>query len=133
MENQRDDLVVVLAGYKERMDEFYKSNPGLSSRVANHVDFPDYTAEELVTIAQLMLQEQQYRFTPEAQEALLQYIQKRMAQPLFANARSIRNAIDRARMRQANRILASGAKILTKADLVTLEAEDILKSSLFNL
>ena len=115
------------------MDEFYKSNPGLSSRVANHVDFPDYTAEELVTIAQLMLQEQQYRFTPEAQEALLQYIQKRMAQPLFANARSIRNAIDRARMRQANRILASGAKILTKADLVTLEAEDILKSSLFNL
>ena len=132
-ENQRDDLVVVLAGYKERMDEFYKSNPGLSSRVANHVDFPDYTAEELVTIAQLMLQEQQYRFTPEAQEALLQYIQKRMAQPLFANARSIRNAIDRARMRQANRIFASGAKILTKADLVTLEAEDILKSSLFNL
>lgn len=131
MENQRDDLVVVFAGYKERMDDFYKSNPGLSSRVANHVDFPDYTADELVSIAQLMLQEQQYRFTPEAEEALFQYTGKRMEQPLFANARSIRNAIDRARMRQANRIFASGDKVLTKADLVTLEAEDILKSRLF--
>lgn len=131
MENQRDDLVVVFAGYKERMDEFYKSNPGLSSRVANHVDFPDYTVDELVAIAKLMLQEQQYRFTREAESALAQYIEKRMAQPLFANARSIRNAIDRARMRQANRIFASGGRILTKADLVTLEAEDILKSRLF--
>jgi len=131
MENQRDDLVVVFAGYKERMDDFYKSNPGLSSRVANHVDFPDYTADELVSIAQLMLQEQQYRFTPEAEEALFQYTEKRMEQPLFANARSIRNAIDRARMRQANRIFESGDKVLTKADLVTLEAEDILKSRLF--
>nr|YP_010336501.1 putative rubisco expression protein [Rhodospora sordida]UNJ14907.1 putative rubisco expression protein [Rhodospora sordida] len=131
MENQRDDLVVVFAGYKEKMDDFYKSNPGLSSRVANHVDFPDYTVSELVGIAKLMLQEQQYRFTTEAEEALFQYIKKRMEQPLFANARSIRNAIDRARMRQANRIFASGSKILTKADLVTLEAEDILKSRLF--
>lgn len=133
MENQRDDLVVVFAGYKEKMDEFYKSNPGLSSRVANHVDFPDYTVDELVSIAKLMLQEQQYRFTAEAQNALSQYIEKRMLQPLFANARSIRNAIDRARMRQANRIFMSGGKILTKADLVTLEAEDILKSRLFDL
>nr|YP_010336698.1 putative rubisco expression protein [Stylonema alsidii]UNJ15104.1 putative rubisco expression protein [Stylonema alsidii] len=133
MENQRDDLIVVFAGYKEKMDDFYKSNPGLSSRVANHVDFPDYTVTELVSIAKLMLQEQQYRFTPEAQNALSQYIEKRMLQPLFANARSIRNAIDRARMRQANRIFMSGGKILTKADLVTLEAEDILKSRLFDL
>lgn len=131
MENQRDDLVVIFAGYKEKMDDFYKSNPGLSSRVANHVDFPDYNVEELVSIAKLMLQEQQYRFTREAEVALSQYIEKRMQQPLFANARSIRNAIDRARMRQANRIFASGSKILTKADLVTLEAEDILKSRLF--
>nr|YP_010336304.1 putative rubisco expression protein [Goniotrichopsis reniformis]UNJ14710.1 putative rubisco expression protein [Goniotrichopsis reniformis] len=133
MENQRDDLVVVFAGYKEKMDDFYKSNPGLSSRVANHVDFPDYTVEELVGIAQLMLQEQQYRFAPDAEEALAKYTQKRMEQPLFANARSVKNAIDRARMRQANRIFASGSKVLTKADLVTLEAEDILKSSLFNV
>nr|YP_009296787.1 putative rubisco expression protein [Bangiopsis subsimplex]AOM66130.1 putative rubisco expression protein [Bangiopsis subsimplex] len=132
MENQRDDLVVVFAGYKDRMDEFYKSNPGLSSRVANHVDFPDYSVEELVSIAKLMLQEQQYRFTSEAEGALSQYIKKRMEQPLFANARSIRNAIDRARMRQANRIFASGGRVLTKADLVTLEAEDILKSRLFD-
>nr|YP_010336106.1 putative rubisco expression protein [Chroodactylon ornatum]UNJ14512.1 putative rubisco expression protein [Chroodactylon ornatum] len=131
MENQRDDLVIVFAGYKEKMDEFYRSNPGLSSRVANHVDFPDYTVEELVSISKLMLQEQQYRFTPEADRALYDYINRRKQQPLFANARSIRNAIDRARMRQANRIFASGSRVLTKADLVTLQAEDILKSSLF--
>nr|YP_010338440.1 putative rubisco expression protein [Rhodaphanes brevistipitata]UNJ18390.1 putative rubisco expression protein [Rhodaphanes brevistipitata] len=131
MENQRDDIVVVFAGYKEKMDDFYKSNPGLSSRVANHVDFPDYTVDELLAISQLMLQEQQYRFTVDAERALAQYIAKRMEQPLFANARSIRNAIDRARMRQANRIFASGGRILTKADLVTLEAEDILRSRLF--
>nr|YP_010196333.1 Rubisco expression protein [Gracilaria cearensis]UAD83730.1 Rubisco expression protein [Gracilaria cearensis] len=131
MENQRDDLVVIFAGYKDRMDKFYESNPGLSSRVTNHVDFPDYTAEELLAIAKLMLEEQQYRFAPEADEVLLEYAGRRMKQPHFANARSIRNAIDRARMRQANRIFISGDKILTKNDLVTIKAEDILKSRLF--
>nr|YP_009732159.1 putative rubisco expression protein [Gracilaria spinulosa]QHS70695.1 putative rubisco expression protein [Gracilaria spinulosa] len=131
MENQRDDLVVIFAGYKDRMDKFYESNPGLSSRVTNHVDFPDYTAEELLAIAKLMLEEQQYRFAPEADKVLLEYAGRRMKQPHFANARSIRNAIDRARMRQANRIFISGDKILTKHDLVTIKAEDILKSRLF--
>nr|YP_009510613.1 Rubisco expression protein [Gracilaria ferox]YP_010196537.1 Rubisco expression protein [Gracilaria cervicornis]AXI96286.1 Rubisco expression protein [Gracilaria ferox]UAD83934.1 Rubisco expression protein [Gracilaria cervicornis]UAD85770.1 Rubisco expression protein [Gracilaria ferox] len=131
MENQRDDLVVIFAGYKDRMDKFYESNPGLSSRVTNHVDFPDYTAEELLAIAKLMLEEQQYRFAPEADEVLLEYAGRRMKQPHFANARSIRNAIDRARMRQANRIFISGDKVLTKNDLVTIKAEDILKSRLF--
>nr|YP_010198757.1 Rubisco expression protein [Gracilaria tikvahiae]UAD87990.1 Rubisco expression protein [Gracilaria tikvahiae]UAD88193.1 Rubisco expression protein [Gracilaria tikvahiae] len=131
MENQRDDLVVIFAGYKDRMDKFYESNPGLSSRVTNHVDFPDYTAEELLAIAKLMLEEQQYRFAPDADEVLLEYAGRRMKQPHFANARSIRNAIDRARMRQANRIFISGDKILTKNDLVTIKAEDILKSRLF--
>nr|YP_009346887.1 putative rubisco expression protein [Gracilaria firma]YP_009497934.1 cbbx [Gracilaria changii]APR74422.1 putative rubisco expression protein [Gracilaria firma]ART65198.1 cbbx [Gracilaria changii] len=131
MENQRNDLVVIFAGYKDRMDKFYESNPGLSSRVTNHVDFPDYTAEELLAIAKLMLEEQQYRFAPEADEVLLEYAGRRMKQPHFANARSIRNAIDRARMRQANRIFISGDKILTKDDLVTIKAEDILKSRLF--
>nr|YP_010198581.1 Rubisco expression protein [Gracilaria pacifica]UAD86997.1 Rubisco expression protein [Gracilaria pacifica] len=131
MENQRDDLVVIFAGYKDRMEKFYESNPGLSSRVTNHVDFPDYTAEELLAIAKLMLEEQQYRFAPEADEVLLEYAGRRMKQPHFANARSIRNAIDRARMRQANRIFISGDKILTKNDLVTIKAEDILKSRLF--
>nr|YP_010197151.1 Rubisco expression protein [Crassiphycus crassissimus]UAD84955.1 Rubisco expression protein [Crassiphycus crassissimus] len=132
MENQRDDLVVIFAGYKDRMDKFYESNPGLSSRVTNHVDFPDYTAEELLAIAKLMLEEQQYRFAPDADKVLLEYAGRRMKQPHFANARSIRNAIDRARMRQANRIFISGDKILTKSDLVTIKAEDILKSRLFN-
>ena len=131
MENQRDDLVVIFAGYKEKMDKFYESNPGLSSRVTNHVDFPNYTAQELVQIAKLMLEDQQYKFAQDADLVLLDYAEKRMRQPHFANARSIRNAIDRARMRQANRIFSSKNKILTKADLVTIQSEDILKSRLF--
>nr|YP_010850601.1 Rubisco expression protein [Lophurella hookeriana]WGH13346.1 Rubisco expression protein [Lophurella hookeriana] len=132
MENQRDDLVVIFAGYKEKMDKFYESNPGLSSRVTNHVDFPDYTAQELLEIAKLMLEEQQYQFAKDADEVLLDYADRRMKQPHFANARSIRNAIDRARMRQANRIFSSGDKILTKSDLITIQSEDIMKSRLFN-
>ena len=131
MENQRDDIVVIFAGYKDRMDKFYESNPGLSSRVTNHVDFPEYSEQELLQIAKLMLEEQQYRFASDADNVLLDYTKRRMQQPHFANARSIRNAIDRARMRQANRIFASGNKILTKADLVTIKPEDILKSRLF--
>ena len=131
MENQRDDIVVIFAGYKDKMDKFYESNPGLSSRVTNHVNFPDYTAQELLEIAKLMLEDQQYRFEEEADIVLLEYATKRMARPHFANARSIRNAIDRARMRQANRIFGSKNKILTKADLVTIKPEDILKSRLF--
>jgi probable Rubsico expression protein CbbX len=131
MENKRDDIVVIFAGYKERMDQFYESNPGLSSRVTNHVDFPDYSEEELLKIAKLMLEEQQYRFAADSDKVLLDYTKRRMQQPHFANARSIRNAIDRARMRQANRIFASGDKKLTKADLVTIQPEDILKSRLF--
>ena len=131
MENQRDDLIIIFAGYKERMDGFYESNPGLSSRVANHVDFPDYSSEELLCIAKMMLSEQQYRLTPESETVLLDYIVLRKKEPHFANARSVRNAIDRARMRQANRMFSAGERILTKADLVTLEAEDFLKSRLF--
>nr|YP_009396989.1 Rubisco expression protein [Spyridia filamentosa]ARW66175.1 Rubisco expression protein [Spyridia filamentosa] len=132
MENQRDDLVVIFAGYKDKMEKFYESNPGLSSRVTNHVDFPDYTCEELLEIAKLMLEEQQYQFAPDAHQVLLEYAEKRMKQPHFANARSMRNAIDRARMRQANRIFDSGDKMLTKYDLVTIHPEDILKSRLFS-
>ena len=131
MENQREDLVVILAGYKDRMDSFYDSNPGLSSRVANHIDFPDYTPEELIQIARLILEEQQYRMDASAEAALLEYVEKRMQMPLFANARTISNAIDTARMRHANRMFNSGDKILTKADLVTIEEEDVRNSSLF--
>lgn len=132
MENQRDDLVVILAGYKEPMDRFYESNPGLSSRIANHIEFPDYTTEELLKIAKLILEEQQYQLTPDAETALENYIQKRREQPLFANARSVKNALDRARMRQANRIFDSRGEVLTKKELVNLEADDILQSSIFN-
>ena len=133
MENQRDDLVVILAGYKERMEKFYESNPGLSSRIANHVDFPDYSAEELLTIGKIMLEEQQYQFTTDAEAAFLEYIKKRKEQPLFANARSVKNALDRSRMRQANRNFENVGKILTKADLVTITADDIKQSRVFTL
>jgi len=132
MENQREDLVVILAGYKEPMDKFYESNPGLSSRIANHIDFPDYSVEELVKIAKLMLQDQQYQLTVDAENALKQYIQKRKEKPLFANARSVKNALDRARMRQANRIFDSRGQVLTKKELVNIEANDILQSTVFN-
>lgn len=132
MENQRDDLVVIFAGYKDRMESFYESNPGLSSRVANHIDFPDYTTEELLQIARLMLEDQQYRMTAAAEQVLREYIDRRKQLPLFANARTITNAIDAARMRHANRMFNSGGRVLTKSDLVTLEAEDIRNSSLFS-
>jgi probable Rubsico expression protein CbbX len=132
MENQREDLVVLFAGYKDRMDSFYESNPGLSSRVANHIDFPDYTPDELLQIGELMLEEQQYRMTESAKAALLEYVDKRKDLPLFANARTIDNAIDKARMKHANRMFTSGGKVLTKSDLVTIEEQDIRESSLFD-
>ena len=131
METNREDLVVIFAGYKDRMDVFYQSNPGLSSRVANHIDFPDYTSSELLTIAQLILAQENYRFSEEAKAAFADYIQRRMQLPFFANARSIRNAIDRARMRQANRLFNRMGSILTKRDLMTIEAEDITASRVF--
>jgi probable Rubsico expression protein CbbX len=131
MENQRDDLVVILAGYKERMDTFYESNPGLSSRIANHVHFQDYSSDELLTIGTAMLEEQQYQVTEEATKTLLEYIELRMKEPLFANARSIKNALDRARMRQANRLFRTSEAQLTKANLTTIQAEDIRGSRLF--
>ena len=132
MENQRDDLVVILAGYKEPMDKFYESNPGLSSRIANHIDFPDYTVDELLQISKLMLEEQQYQLTPDAEVALTEYIKRRKHRPLFANARSVKNALDRARMRQANRIFDSRGQVLTKKELVNIEAQDILQSTIFD-
>ena len=131
MENNRDDLVVIFAGYKERMDVFYQSNPGLSSRVANHIDFPDYSAIELLAIAKLILANENYRFSDEANEVFSDYIVRRIQLPFFANARSIRNAIDRARMRQANRLFTRMGTCLTKLDLMTIEAEDITASRVF--
>ena len=130
MENQREDLVVILAGYKDRMEAFFQSNPGISSRIAHHLDFPDYSLDELLAIAQLMLAEQMYRFSPDAVKAFEAYLKRRMHMPRFANARSVRNALDRARLRQANRLFAKGGRI-SKTDLMTIEAEDILASRVF--
>lgn len=132
MENNRDDLVVILAGYKDRMQTFFKSNPGMSSRIAHHIDFPDYSGGELLAIADLMLDDMHYRFSPQARIAMQEYIVKRMVQPNFANARSIRNAIDRARLRQANRLFADMGRGLQKEALITLEEQDIRKSRVFD-
>ncbi len=132
MENQRDDLVVILAGYKDRMDKFFESNPGMSSRIAHHIDFPNYNPPELVQIAKLMLAESSYRMSDEAEAVFAQYVVKRMEMPNFANARSIRNALDRARLRQANRLFNSRGRMLTKADLMTIEADDFMKSRIFS-
>ena len=131
MENQRDDLVVILAGYKDRMDQFFQSNPGMSSRIAHHIDFPDYSADELMSIAKLMLTGEQYRMSAEAEQALAEYIVLRMSQPHFANARSVRNALDRARLRQANRLFAERDRPLTRRDLMTIEASEIRASRVF--
>jgi probable Rubsico expression protein CbbX len=131
MENQRDDLVVILAGYGDRMETFFKSNPGLSSRIAHHLEFPDYQAAELEDIAQRMLRSMQYRLSPSGLEALHEYIPLRMQQPHFANARSIRNALDRARLRQANRLFAHQGAQLSRDDLMLIEGEDIRASRVF--
>ncbi len=132
MENQRDDLVVVFAGYKDRMDRFFSSNPGMASRVAHHVDFPDYAEEELFAIAGLMLERMQYALSESAAQALREYIALRKSQPHFANARSIRNALDRARLRQANRLFERRGGPLTHEMLSTIEGEDIRASRVFN-
>ena len=131
MENQRDDLVVILAGYKDRMDTFFRSNPGMASRIAHHIDFPDYTQDELYAIAALMLAQQDYRLDEEAELALRDYIAKRRAQPNFANARSIRNALDRARLRQASRLFGATAPV-TRDALSTIAAADIRASRVFS-
>ena len=131
MERQRTDFVVIFAGYKEKMETFYSSNPGLSSRVAHHLDFPDYSDQELMAIADLLLEAQHYCFSSDANEAFEEYIGRRRQLPFFANARSVRNAIDRARLRQANRLFARMGEAFTKHDLMTIEASDIRASRVF--
>ena len=131
MENQRDDLVVILAGYADRMDTFFQSNPGMSSRVAHHLSFPDYAVGELLHIGSAMLAQQHYRFGPGAREAFEDYLQRRLQQPHFANARSVRNALERARLRQASRLFADRDKVLSADELSTIEVADIRASRLF--
>jgi probable Rubsico expression protein CbbX len=130
MENQRDDLVVIVAGYKDRMDRFFGNNPGLRSRVAHHLEFPDYTADELVAISELMLARLNYEFAPGAEATFREYLERRRQQPHFANARSVRNAIDRARLRAATRLFERGGTV-TREDLMAIEPEDIRKSRIF--
>jgi probable Rubsico expression protein CbbX len=130
MEARRDDLVVILAGYRDRMDSFFTSNPGMASRIAHHIDFPDFTLDELAGIADLMVARESHRFSPAARQAFREYMALRMTQPRFANARSVRNAIDRMRLRHANRLVAAGA-LVGKDDLIRLEPADITVSRVF--
>ena len=132
MESQREDLVVILAGYGDRMDKFYASNPGFRSRIAHHIDFPDYSEDELLDIAELMLREMNYKFSAGARDAFIRYIGLRRSQPLFSNARSIRNALDRMRLRQASRLVADLDSVLTADDVMSLEASDVLASRVFS-
>jgi probable Rubsico expression protein CbbX len=132
MENHRNDLVVILAGYKDRMGTFFKSNPGMSSRIAHHIDFPDYAVDELLQIAEQMLKSQNYSMGVGLPELLRQYLERRITQPHFANARSVRNALDRARLRQASRLYADRNRVLTREDLSTLSPEDLRASRVFS-
>ncbi|MBK7060997.1 MAG: AAA family ATPase [Rubrivivax sp.] len=132
MENQRDDLVVILAGYKDRMDSFFRSNPGLSSRIAHHLDFPDYAQVELLQIAERLLATLHYQFGTGAREAFDDYLRRRIRQPHFANARSVRNALDRARLRQASRLFGERDRVLSRDELSTLAESDIRASRVFD-
>jgi len=131
MENKRDDLVVILAGYAGRMETFFASNPGFRSRIAHHIEFPDYAIDELMAIASVLLAAQDYRFSDAAESAFRRYVEARMRQPYFANARSVRNALDRARLRHAVRLFAERGRTLTMDDLVTIGPEEILASRVF--
>ena len=130
MEAHREDLVVILAGYADRMDVFFRSNPGMASRIAHHIDVPDFTHDELLQIADKMLNAEQYRMSPGAREAFAEYVRLRMGQPRFANARSIRNAIDRLRLRQARRLVATGG-VIARDDLMEISADDVRASRVF--
>ena len=131
MENQRDDLVVILAGYKDRMDTFFQANPGFRSRIGHHITFPDYTHGELMRIAELMLAQQQYAFDEESRAVFNDYLELRMKQPHFANARSVRNAIDRIKLRQAARLVGQGGMVPLQ-DLTRIDASDVKKSRVFS-
>ena len=131
MENQRDDLVVILAGYKDRMETFFRSNPGMSSRIAHHLDFPDYAPDDLLKIADKLLAQQNYRFGVGARDTFAEYLAHRIRQAHFANARSVRNALDRARLRQASRLFAERERVLSAEDLTTIASSDIRLSRVF--
>ncbi|GIK72441.1 MAG: CbbX protein [Chloroflexota bacterium] len=130
MENQRGDLVVILAGYKDRMATFFQANPGFHSRIAHHIDFPDYTLEELMQIAEMMVFQQNYAFDAASRQAFHEYLALRMMQPHFSNARSVRNALDRIKLRQANRLVRAGGAV-SKAELMRIDAADVRQSRVF--
>ncbi len=130
MENQRDDFVVILAGYRDRMDTFFQANPGFHSRVAHHLDFPDYSLDELMEIAELMVTQHRYSFDDHSRQAFLEYLEHRLGQPHFSNARSVRNALDRIKLRQANRLVRQGGSI-SLSELTRIDDADVRASRVF--
>jgi hypothetical protein len=130
MENDRDKLVVILAGYKDRMDEFFGSNPGMSSRIAHHIDFADYQLDELLSIGEIMLRQANYYLSEDAEEMLGKYLSREMREPRFANARSVRNDLDAARLRHAHRLAAEPERQWTRDDLMRIEPNDIVGDGL---
>ncbi len=130
MENQRDDLVVILAGYKEKMETFFQANAGFRSRIAHHIDFPDYSLEELMQIAEMMLEKQMYCFDEKSKTAFAEYLELRQQQAQFANARSVRNVLDRIRLRQANRLIETGG-LINENELRRIDEQDVRKSRVF--
>jgi probable Rubsico expression protein CbbX len=128
MENERDRLVVILAGYKDRMDHFFESNLGMRSRVAHHLDFAAYDADELLAIGELMLSRSSYYLSAEAIAAFRDHLSLQRTQSRFANARSVRNALEGARLRHAFRLSSEPERHWSKDDLMRLEPSDILSS-----
>mmetsp|Transcript_42993 Transcript_42993/g.115876 ORF Transcript_42993/g.115876 Transcript_42993/m.115876 type:complete len:349 (-) Transcript_42993:479-1525(-) len=126
MEKQQEDLIVVLAGYKDRMDRFFSFIPGMSSRIGNHIDFPNYEVDELVDIAKVMIRDLEYELEPSAEVVFKNYIDQRKKMPFFSNARTVRNAMDRARMNSAIRVFNEGlsGQTITVKDLKQIKSQD---------
>jgi stage V sporulation protein K len=127
MEDNKDNLVLILAGYREEMDWFIETNPGLRSRFPIHLSFPDYSTEELLAIADLMLAKRQYVLSPAAREELRLVLEKEAASHRHnGNARLVRNFIEKSIRQQALRLLDK--REVTRQDLMTISREDILMS-----
>ena len=124
MENWRDDVTVIFAGYPDKMEAFLRRNPGLRSRVAFHVPFADYSPDELCDILALLAGQSHLRLDEDVRPALLPLFAGAAREPDFGNGRYARSLLEHARMRQAGRLLSQDADTLSDAQLTTLRAED---------
>ena len=125
MENHRDDIVVIFAGYPDKMEEFINKNPGLRSRIAFHIPFEDYSSDELCKISALIAKEKGMELSQEAVKKLDTIFEIARQTNDFGNGRFARNVIEKARMAQANRLVNMDFELVTNSDIVTIKAEDI--------